>query len=176
MPCVVADTSPLFYLAQLERLNLLRELYGEIFAPESVWAETLAGCKIIPSAQTHLKKAFDAGWLIVCKAPAAEKTDAAALLEGLDRGERDALLLAQALHASLVLIDEKRGRAAAEKLGLSITGTLGVLAEAKRKGHLPALAPELERLRRQTTFRLSRELEILALKLVAESPLTDPNP
>lgn len=172
MACVVADTSPLFYLAQLKRLPLLHSLHGQVIAPASVWAEARAGTRVAPAVGPRLAEALDAGWIAVHAEPAAESSDAA--LAGLDRGERDALGLARALRADLVLIDEKNGRAVAERLGLAITGTVGILAEAKRKGFLSALAPELQHLRQRTTFRLSRELEQLALRLVGET--AEPNP
>jgi len=46
-----------------------------------------------------------------------------------------------------VLIDEKLGRATAKQLGLSVTGIVGVLIAAKRRGLHPdavALARELQ--------------------------------
>jgi uncharacterized protein len=43
-------------------------------------------------------------------------------------------------------MDERRGRTIATTLGVSCTGTVGVLLAAKRHGQLPAVAPLLERL------------------------------
>ncbi|MGH9790868.1 MAG: hypothetical protein ACRD5W_06635 [Candidatus Acidiferrales bacterium] len=48
-------------------------------------------------------------------------------LAGLDAGERDAILLAEEMHASFLLIDERDGRLAAIRRGIVTTGTLGVL-------------------------------------------------
>jgi len=43
MPEVVSDTSPLQYLYQAERLDLLPALYQEIVVPEGVAEEIAAG-------------------------------------------------------------------------------------------------------------------------------------
>ena len=51
----------------------------------------------------------------------------------VDEGEAEVIALA--LHSSArILIDEKRGRNAAMKLGLEIRGTIGLFVEAKKKG------------------------------------------
>lgn len=48
-------------------------------------------------------------------------------------GEAEALALA--LHSgALILIDERKGRETARKLGLELRGTLGLFMEAKNKG------------------------------------------
>ena len=60
---------------------------------------------------------------------------------GLDAGETAAILVAESLHADLVLIDERAGRAVAQGRGLAVRGTLGVLVQARQLNVLPALKP-----------------------------------
>jgi predicted nucleic acid-binding protein len=68
----------------------------------------------------------------------------------------DAILLALHLKADLVLMDEREGVEEARRLGLTVTGTLGVLDRAAERG-LTELAPALARLR-QTNFRVDPAL------------------
>ena len=172
MPCVVADTSPLFYFACLDCLGLLRELYGEVNVPEVVWQETQSGGRRYPVTRERLVSAHSAGWIRIhpSQAPGSGPS-----LGELDEGERQALLLAVHLPADLVLIDERRGRQAALSLGFTSTGTIGILIEAKRRGLLPSVAPELRRLREGTTFWLHPDDEIRALALVGETPDSHPD-
>jgi predicted nucleic acid-binding protein len=85
-------------------------------------------------------------------------------LQQLDPGEQEAIALARSAGASLVLLDEKRGRQAARDLGLEVSGTLGVLDRAARRG-LVDLADSLKRLER-TTFRTTPRL----LRHIQEKP------
>ncbi len=167
MPCVVADTTPLFYLAALGRLTLLGDLYQQVLVPESVWREALAGDRANPGAGLALEAARTAGWLLVPPTLPTPIPHALAVID-LDVGESDALALALLLSADLVLIDELAGRAAAVHLGLQITGTVGILVEAKRRGLLPAIRPEIARLQDETTFWLSRRMERIALEMADE--------
>jgi predicted nucleic acid-binding protein len=58
------------------------------------------------------------------------------LMERLDRGEQDAILLAESLKAERPIIDDLEGRREAAKRGLPVIGTLGILAEAARRNLL----------------------------------------
>lgn len=55
-----------------------------------------------------------------------------ALQMELDPGEAEAIALAVELKAHLLLLDERRGRVVASRLGLHFVGLLGVLSEAKQ--------------------------------------------
>lgn len=55
------------------------------------------------------------------------------LLSGLGLGEREALALAVSLDADFIVLDDRRARKAAEDLGLTMIGSLGLLVEAKRR-------------------------------------------
>lgn len=55
-------------------------------------------------------------------------------LQSLDDGERAAISLAELLHADSILIDERKGTSAALSKGFEVTGTLGVLDLAARRG------------------------------------------
>jgi predicted nucleic acid-binding protein len=74
----------------------------------------------------------------------------------LNAGEQEALVLARALAADLVLMDDRAGVAVARGQGFAVTGTLGVLDLAARRG-LVELAGAIERLK-NTTFRYRPEI------------------
>jgi predicted nucleic acid-binding protein len=57
-----------------------------------------------------------------------------ASLSHLDRGEQEAITLVLEIQAEALLIDEMKGRDAAELCGLNIIGTLGVLYSAADAG------------------------------------------
>jgi predicted nucleic acid-binding protein len=104
------------------------------------------------------------GWMKV-QAPASRLS--VAISAHLDPGEAEAIALAKQLNA-LLLIDEADGRRIAAQLGIHMTGTLGLLIEAKARGLISSVAVELERLTRLTTFRISDELRTLVLRQAGE--------
>ena len=55
-------------------------------------------------------------------------------LKEIDAGEKAAIQLAAFLHADLLLMDDRKGVNAAERMGLRVTGTLGVLDLAAEHG------------------------------------------
>jgi predicted nucleic acid-binding protein len=72
-------------------------------------------------------------WLEVVFPPAGA-AEISAELRGLHSGEQQAIALAEFLHADLLLIDERAGVEIAQKRGLSVTGTLGILDLASMSG------------------------------------------
>src|SRR5882762_5323269 len=117
---VVADASPLNYLIQINCDGLLRDLYGSVLVPASVIEELGHPCA--PNVV--------AGWLL--NLPAWIEVHSVAFckdagLQNLDRGEREAIQLAEEQRARLLLIDERLGRSEAKRRGIATTGTLGIL-------------------------------------------------
>ena len=146
---VVADSSPLNYLIQIQSDSLLRELYKRVFVPTAV-IEELRHPRAPVAIASWLQRIPD--WLEVRSAISQVGN-----LENLDAGEREAIFLAEEMRASLLLIDEKQGRLEAKRRSLSTIGTLGVLLAGAKKG---LADPEwlFQRLIAETTFRASPEI------------------
>jgi uncharacterized protein len=89
------------------------------------------------------------------------------LAADLGRGEAGVLALALESTHPLVILDDAVGRRAAVLLGLPLTGTLGLLVDAKKKGLIPAVLPALDELDR-LRFRLSSATRLAVLKLAGE--------
>ena len=81
----------------------------------------------------------------------------------IDKGESSAIALALETPDSVVILDDYKARKIAERLGVTFTGTIGVIIKAKLNGIIPSVKPIIEKIK-QTDFRLSAKLELLALK------------
>jgi len=140
MPSViVSDTSCLILFNKIGELELLKKLYGTIHISETVLKEFN---QPVPD------------WIEVVK----PKTDMQRGLSSyLDPGEATAIALATEHEHSLLIIDEVKGRKAAKELGISVTGSLGVLVASKKKGHIKAVRPIIEKIQK-TNFRVSERL------------------
>ena len=123
MRVVVADATPLHYLILLALTEILPRLFGRVVIPRTVVQELQH-----PQAPTMVRvwMAAPPAWLTLQDVSTAPD----ARLAHLDAGERDAILLAQALQADLLLMDEWAGRREAARRGLTVTGVLGVLERA----------------------------------------------
>ena len=126
---VVADTSPLNYLILIDQIAILEVLYGRILIPHAVYEELLS-LKAPPPVRAWSKN--PPGWLEILS-PSAVVIHSIAKL---DRGETEAIALAEELHADWLLIDEAAGRHEAARRGLNIVGTLGILREGHQAGLL----------------------------------------
>jgi predicted nucleic acid-binding protein len=148
---VVADTSPMNYLIQVEQIDLLRQLYEKIIVPQAVIVELShhAAPAAVSAWALHCP-----GWIQISSAKAQPDPE----LARLGKGEQEAILIALELSVDRVLMDELKGRAEARKRGLSVTGTLGILMLAGEQGMIEPLSV-YRRLMNETSFRVSPDLE-----------------
>jgi hypothetical protein len=77
------------------------------------------------------------------------------------------VVLAEELHADVVLMDESAGRRALRQRHLPFIGTVGVLMQAKQRGLIGSLRPELDQLR-ACGFHLADHLYRMCLAAVGE--------
>jgi predicted nucleic acid-binding protein len=138
----VADTGPINYLILAGHIELLPKLFKKVAIPDAV-REELANQAAPPLVRHWI--ASPSAWLEVVEMQAMEPA------VGLHKGEVAAIALAVSVKADLLLIDERRGVRAAQRQGLSTTGTLGVLDLAAERG-LIDFAEAVVRLR-ATNFR-----------------------
>lgn len=137
---VVCNTSPIIALAGARQLELLRAVYTQIVVPDAVFEEiTVAG-----AGEPGAREVAEAPWI---KRQTVGNTPlVTALRLELDAGEAETIALAIECNANLILLDERIGRRAAQRLGLAVVGTLGVLIAAKDQGLLAAVKPVLDAL------------------------------
>jgi len=158
---VVVNTTPLLYLASIDQFELLRTFYQIVYLPEAVGNEILAG----GSGSFGFGEFQKSGWI---KTRAITNTAAKNyLLIELDEGEAEVIVLAEELHANLIILDDNLARQIARLRGFKITGTLGILMAAKQQGLLPAVKPFLDRLR-ANGFWLNTDLYNRVLTQVGE--------
>jgi predicted nucleic acid-binding protein len=154
MPAVISDTSVINYLAAAGQADLLRIQFEKIYIPPAVWRELHAAPNL--PGTTAADSALKSGWLVVREPKPSRTLDQ--LFADLDPGEAEAIALACELKPAVVLLDETDGRLEARRLGLTIIGTVGVLAAARQAGQLKKIRPLIDRLMQGHRFRLSREL------------------
>lgn len=135
---VVVNSTPLIALSGINHLEILHKIYGEVFIPNAVYLEISA------KPESKCKKDVDnaSSWLKIEKI----KDEMAKKLykTQLHEGEVEVMILAQEMSANLAIIDDANAKKHAKYLGITVTGTLGVLIKAKKIGIIPALKPLIE--------------------------------
>jgi predicted nucleic acid-binding protein len=161
---VVSNTSPIINLACIGQLDLLRQIYGQITIPDAVFTEITVNGIGQPGAEDVPRLP----WIVrhrVIQQPLIQ-----VLRLELDAGEAETLAGALELKADLVLLDERRAREAAQRLGLRFIGLLGVLIEARRQQRLSQIRPLLDDLRQKAGFWITDALYQRVLAAAGESP------
>lgn len=133
---IIANSGPLMALGKLGILELLSQLYEQVWLPTAVHTEVVVrgrerGC---PDAFL-VQMAIQRGQLVVIEVSDAELPPDVADLP-LDAGEKQVLCLALRDQADLVLFDDLKAREEAQARGLTIKGTLGMISQAYRTGLL----------------------------------------
>ncbi len=154
----IVNSSPLIYLGKLGLLSLLQQLFDQVLTVDTVKEEVLD-----PSEPEYaiLKNAFS-DWLIVSEVPESSLSNRLSEM-GLHKGEIDALVLAYHTKKetdSVIVIDDLAARDVARTLGLELTGTVGIILSATKKGLLPKKESraKVHSLVEETTFHISTAL------------------
>ncbi len=147
IPAVV-DSACLIGLEWIDRLDLLPALLEPVMAPPAVESEFGP----LPP------------WILV-QVP-SDVGMVAALRLVVDAGESEAIALAYETRTRIIL-DDRRAREAAQRLGVPVTGTVGLALKAKQWGVIQAIRPLLDALD-SNQFRIGKALRSEALRLAGE--------
>ena len=147
---VVADTTCFILLDKIDELALLKLLFDEVVTTKEI-------------AQEFGKELPE--WINI--ESVSDKNYQAVLELEVDIGEASAMALSKEKLGALLILDDLRARKLAEKLELSYTGTLGVIARARKEGVIKSVKPIIEKIR-NTNFRFSEEVFITIIKTAGE--------
>lgn len=142
---VIADTTCFILLDNIGEMELLKALFNNIITTTVIAAEY---GKPLP------------GWVTISQVIDIQFQGSL----DIDAGEASAIAIAIESGPSLLVIDDNKGRKAARKLNLTVTGTLGLFLKAKRAGIITSIKPIFDKVQ-QTNFRYTDVVlqEILSL-------------
>lgn len=158
---VISNTSPLLYLHRVDAIDLLPEMFEEVWTPSAVVHELGTGrekgydvpdLSVYPWLRVLDPRAVPSEWLATDLGPG----ELAALALGIENPEK------------ILLLDDALARRIAQKAGLAVWGTLRVLLEGKSRGLVESLTPLVDRLE-GTGMRLSSSVRLRVLALAGES-------
>lgn len=144
MSPAVTNASPLIALAKIDRFFLLKQLFQDILIPEAVWEEVVTRGAGKPAAELTVSAEREE-WLRL--QPVKDTLAVTVLRATLGSGEAEAIILAQEVKARWVLLDDDLARAHADRIGLSVKGTAGILLAAYQAGFLNDIKTALDEVR-----------------------------
>ena len=131
---IVSDTTPIISLMKAELLDLLEKMFGDVYIPQAVYDELTSN----PNYPVEAKLVQNSTFIKVGAVQNAQSVNKLMCEAGLDLGECEALVFAMEQNADLLLMDEHKGRQTAQKMGITITGTVGILLQAYDEGLIDA--------------------------------------
>ncbi len=130
---IISNTSPLIVLKKSEAVFILDDLLDSVSIPKSVQKELLKKEKELFSSLEVLRLVEPSDENLV-----------KSLKLSVDEGEAEAIALALEFNLPL-LIDDRKGRRIAEKLGLKFIGSLGLLKIAKEREIIDEVKPFIQK-------------------------------
>ncbi|MFM9105747.1 MAG: hypothetical protein ACKOWF_03510, partial [Chloroflexota bacterium] len=150
----IADASPHIAFASIGQLDLFGQLFEEVVIPQVVLEEITPSIPALPT------------WITVDPRLLAHRERE---LDGsLDAGERAAIALAPEGPIKRLVIDDLNGRKIAQRNGIEIVGSFGLVVLARQLNLIPFAQPLLIDLVRAGLF-VSRDLYEHTLSLVDEA-------
>ena len=156
---IISNATPLIAFARIGQLELLRKVVENLIVPQAVayeiseYTQTKGG--VIDLSQEQ--------WITIQSLQSQQQVRL--LLPTLDRGEAEVIALALERQARLVLIDELTGRKVAESLNLNVSGSVGILIQAKQMGEIPAVKPFLKEMKKQGVYFSQRFIDAVLYQL-----------
>jgi predicted nucleic acid-binding protein len=128
---LVLDNTVMSNFALVDRVDWLRRAWpGMLVTSNEAWAELQAGIRL------GRLRATEWSWLSVLTLTVQERQLRDELVPPLDEGEAACLALAQRRGYGL-LTDDRVARREARRMGVSLSGTLGVLQSLVHEGQVP---------------------------------------
>lgn len=153
---VICNSSPLIALLSIKRLDILNKLFKKVIVPEAVYREVFKAKSILETSKIfQIEQVKD-------------KNLVKLLRMHLDCGESEAIALAIEQGIDRVIIDDKQARKIADKQGLKVIGTLGILMLAKKKQIIKEVRPLILNIMENINFRISERILNKALEFVGE--------
>ncbi len=162
MTDIISNATPLIAFARIGQLPLMKTVVGQLVIPEAV-AEEIANYTGTITGQINL---LQESWIRVERLLSDERMRL--LLPTLDRAEAEVIALALEKQARLVLMDELTGRKVAESLQLKVTGSVGLLIQAKQLGEIKTVKPLLGAMHEAGIYFSQRFIDAV-LRYVEES-------
>lgn len=159
---VVSNTTPLIGLASIRRFDLLHHLFGEIYIPKAVYDESVTDGREAGGAKREIS---GSAWIKTVEVQ--DRLAVEVLLDELDLGEAEVIVLAREMNADWVLMDEKKGRRKLTQLEIHKIGTVGILLKAKEMGLIKSIRKDLEGLR-EKSFSISQSVIDAVLEHIGE--------
>jgi len=154
---IISDSTTVIILLNIKRLDILKNIFDEVFIPYKVYDEIVVEENITLESSFFIKKMIE------------DKRLYKLLSRSLDPGESEAIVLAKEMNLSLI-IDEKKGRKIARNMGINIMGFLGLLLLNHKKKSLPEdEILEIYYSAKKASFRVSEKLEEQFLSLLKVS-------
>lgn len=140
---VVTNAGPLMALGKLGLVHLLYALYGPVLVPEEVYHEVVHRGLTLGQPDAHAVQLAVARNELKVIAPDDADSLEESLTLSIDAGEVQAIRLGLREQADWVLLDDLLAREEAQRIGLRVKGTLGILVDACRKSLLAVEEAEL---------------------------------
>ena len=129
---VVSDTTPLISFLKIGHIDLLEKLFGRVLVPQAVYDELTVDMRF----EEEVRQIEQSTFIEVRSVKNPESVSVLKRVTGLDKGESEAIVLADELKADVLLMDEVKGRTVSNEMGIKVMGTIGMLMAAYERKEL----------------------------------------